>query len=126
MQRSREMTEKLEREQEKLIANKNKPYDLVESLLKKREKDQKKSEAAVKLKEFNCQELVDANKEKMISAKQARKALNEKYKDNAKKIIEIEKEKEHQIKFVKDQFQDELEKRKEIMSLRKLDQEENY
>lgn len=52
--------------------------------------------------------------------------MNEKYKDNASKIIEIEKEKEHQIKFVKDQFQEELEKRKEIMSLRKLDQEENY
>jgi len=52
--------------------------------------------------------------------------LNEKFKDNANKILEIEKEKEQQIKFIKDQFQDELEKRKEIMSLRKLDQEENY
>jgi len=55
-----------------------------------------------------------------------RKELNEKFKDNANKILEIEKEKEQQIKFIKDQFQDELEKRKEIMSLRKLDQEENY
>jgi hypothetical protein len=62
----------------------------------------------------------------MQGAKIARKDLNEKFKDNANKIIEIEKEKEQQIKFVKDQFQEELEKRKEIMSLRKLDQEENY
>jgi hypothetical protein len=62
----------------------------------------------------------------MHGAKIARKNLNEKFKDNANKIIEIEKEKEQQSKFIKDQFQEELEKRKEIMSLRKMDQEENY
>ena len=56
----------------------------------------------------------------MQGAKIARKDLNEKFKDNANKIIEIEKEKEQQIKFVKDQFQEELEKRKEIMSLSKF------
>lgn len=66
------------------------------------------------------------HKEKMHGAKIARKNLNEKFKDNANKIIEIEKEKEQQSKFIKDQFQEELEKRKEIMSLRKMDQEENY
>ena len=63
---------------------------------------------------------------KLEDAKMKRKELNSKFKDNQTKILEIEKEKEQQIKFIKDQFQDELEKRKEIMSLRKLDQEENY
>lgn len=66
------------------------------------------------------------HKEKMYGAKKKRKDLNEKFKDNANKIIEIEKEKEQQSKFIRDQFQEELEKRKEIMSLRKMDQEENY
>jgi hypothetical protein len=38
----------------------------------------------------------------MHGAKIARKNLNEKFKDNANKIIEIEKEKEQQSKFIKD------------------------
>ena len=59
----------------------------------------------------------------MLGAKIARKDLNENCKNNSVKTFEIDKEKEQQIKFVKDQFQEELKKRKEIMSLRKLDQE---
>ena len=59
----------------------------------------------------------------MLGAKIARKDLKENCKDNSVKTFEIDKEKEQQIKFVKDQFQEELKKRKEIMSLRKLDQD---
>ena len=59
----------------------------------------------------------------MIGANIARKDWNENCKDNSVKTFEIDKEKEQQIKFVKDQFQEELKKCKEIMSLRKLDQE---
>lgn len=59
----------------------------------------------------------------MLGAKIARKDLNENCKNNSVKTFEIDKENEQQIKFVKDQFQEELKKRKEIMSLRKLDQE---
>ena len=81
------------------------------------------SEAEIKLQQEICEALVQKHKDKMLGAKIARKDLKENCKDNSVKTFEIDKENEQQIKFVKDQFQEELKKRKEIMSLRKLDQE---
>lgn len=39
----------------------------------------------------------------MDEARRARKNLNEKFKDNVNKILEIEREKEHVLKLVKDE-----------------------
>lgn len=119
---------KLKHEQEMKdpkLKKKLNPGDWELHLLKRKE-DQKKREAAIKEMQERVQARAEEKKTVIHGAKLKRKDLNEKFKDNAAKIIEIEKEKEQQIKFVKDQFQEELEKRKEIMSLRKLDQEENY
>lgn len=62
-----------------------------------------------------------ANEERASAAKQKVKEQNRAHRQNAEKILRNEAEREKQISLVKQQYQEELDKRKEIMHLRKLD-----
>lgn len=77
------------------------PGDWELNLIKRRD-NIKKRETIIKENQAKVVEHIEESKLKNDDAKRKRKELNEKYKDNAAKIVEIEKEKEQQIKFIKD------------------------
>ena len=64
--------------------------------------------------------------EKAQAATEKQKKQKEIFKDNLNKIKQRSKRNDEIIKEINDRNKDNLDKRKEIMNLRKLDQEENY